>query len=187
MTKRQQQHCVAACPKIVHTRTVVRRAPHAPSAASAPRSKRAAGTQLPRWLVRNCRRHCSHSNARVARRRDVDARAAVAAEAQRAHRSAKGEAVTTAERPRWQQQSWLTAFAGGGRREQDWRGRRSARQSRSNQNVIAVIGSRLGGRPFRAGLVPQSARASEAGRPSDEGAVERVVGESGLSEGAREG
>ena len=43
----------------------------------------------------------------------------MAAEAQRAHRSAKGEAVTTAERPRWQQQSWLTAFAGGGRREQD--------------------------------------------------------------------
>ena len=110
---------MAACPKIVHTRTVVRRAPHAPSAASAPRSNRAAGTQLPRWLVRNCRRHCSHSNATVAQQRDVDARATVAAEAQRAHRSAQGEAVTTAERPRWQQQSWLTAFAGGGRREQD--------------------------------------------------------------------
>ena len=169
-----------------HTHSRPPRATRAASTASAPRSKRAAGTQLPRWLVRNCRRHCSHSNARVARRRDVDARAAVAAEAQRAHRSAKGEAVTTAERPRWQQQSvdslrrrWSTRAR--------WRGRRSARQSRSNQNVIAVIGSRLGGRPFRAGLVPQSARASEAGRPSDEGAVERVVGKSGLSEGAREG
>ena len=110
----------------------------------------------------------------------------MAAEAQRAHRSAQGEAVTTAERPRWQQQSWLTAFAGGGRREED--GEAADRHgSLNNQNVIAVIGSRLRGRPFRAGLVPQSARASEAGRPSDEGAVERVVGKSGLSEGAREG
>ena len=170
------------------------RATRAASTASAPRSKRAAGTQLPRWLVRNCRRHCSHSNARVARRRDVDARAAVAADAQRAHRSARGEAVAAAA-PR--------AGSSGRRWRPSPRGRRGEQDGEAAarhdclaqtptvtlplQNVIVVVGARLRGRPARSGLASQVARASEAGRSAGQEWPERVVGEIGLSEAARDG